>query len=194
MSITAEKRALRTQLRTRLEGMSPKEREQSDNALFERFAALPAVRNSERLLLFWGIPGREPDTSRLLRTLWSLGKETALPRMLPDHGMEFRLYAPDRPLVRTGLGIWEPGEDSPAVSKDWGQVILVPGAAFDRAGFRLGFGGGYYDRWLPGSAGLRVGLCREIVFQEKLPREAHDCRVDVVLTEKGEAGSLPLLP
>lgn len=194
MCVTAEKKALRAKLLSGLEGMSPTERAQSDAALFAAFLALPEVRRSERILLFLGVPGREPDTGRLLQALWDLGKETALPRMLPGNGMEFCRYAQGRPLVRARFGIREPGEDSPAVPKDWGQVVLVPGVAFDREGFRLGFGGGYYDRWLPGSAGFRVGLCREAVLQERLPRQAHDCRVDVVLTEKGEAGRRPLLP
>ena len=162
--------------------------------LFERFLQLPQVQNSRRLLLFLGVPGREPDTARLLPRLLASGHQLALPRMLPEHGMEFRRYDPDRPLVQARFGIREPGEDCPLVPKDWGEVILVPGAAFDREGCRLGFGGGYYDRWLPGFPGFRVGLCREAALQDRLPREPHDCRVDRVLTEKEEAGFLPLLP
>ena len=194
MSVTAEKAALRRRILAQLAGLSPAERERSDAMLFERFLQLPQVQNSRRLLLFLGVPGREPDTARLLPRLLASGYQLALPRMLPEHGMEFRRYDPDRPLVQARFGIREPGEDCPLVAKDWGEVILVPGAAFDREGCRLGFGGGYYDRWLPGFPGFRVGLCREAALQDRLPREPHDCRVDRVLTEKEEAGFLPLLP
>lgn len=194
MSVTAEKAALRRRILAQLAGLSPAERERSDAMLFERFLQLPQVQNSRRLLLFLGVPGREPDTARLLPRLLASGHQLALPRMLPEHGMEFRRYDPDRPLVQARFGIREPGEDCPLVPKDWGEVILVPGAAFDREGCRLGFGGGYYDRWLPGFPGFRVGLCREAALQDRLPRELHDCRVDRVLTEKEEAGFLPLLP
>ena len=194
MSVTAEKAALRRRILAQLAGLSPAERERSDAMLFERFLQLPQVQNSRRLLLFLGVPGREPDTARLLPRLLASGYQLALPRMLPEHGMEFRRYDPDRPLVQARFGIREPGEDCPLVPKDWGEVILVPGAAFDREGCRLGFGGGYYDRWLPGFPGFRVGLCREAVLQDRLPQEPHDCRVDRVLTEKEEAGFLPLLP
>ena len=178
MSVTAEKAALRRRILAQLAGLSPAERERSDAMLFERFLQLPQVQDSRRLLLFLGVPGREPDTARLLPRLLASGYQLALPRMLPEHGMEFRRYDPDCPLV----------------PKDWGEVILVPGAAFDREGCRLGYGGGYYDRWLPGFPGFRVGLCREAALQDRLPREPHDCRVDRVLTEKEEAGFLPLLP
>ncbi len=194
MSVTAEKAALRRRILAQLAGLSPAERERSDAMLFERFLQLPQVQDSRRLLLFLGVPGREPDTARLLPRLLASGYQFALPRMLPEHGMEFRRYDPDRPLVQARFGIREPGEDCPLVPKDWGEVILVPGAAFDREGCRLGFGGGYYDRWLPGFPGFRVGLCREAALQDRLPREPHDCRVDRVLTEKEEAGFLPLLP
>ena len=194
MSVTAEKAALRRRILAQLAGLSPAERERSDAMLFERFLQLPQVQNSRRLLLFLGVPGREPDTARLLPRLLASGYQLALPRMLPEQGMEFRRYDPDRPLVQARFGIREPGEDCPLVPKDWGEVILVPGAAFDREGCRLGFGGGYYDRWLPGFPGFQVGLCREAVLQDRLPQESHDCRVDRVLTEKEEAGFLPLLP
>ena len=194
MSVTAEKAALRRRILAQLAGLSPAERERSDAMLFERFLQLPQVQDSRRLLLFLGVPGREPDTARLLPRLLASGYQLALPRMLPEHGMEFRRYDPDRPLVQARFGIREPGEDCPLVPKDWGEVILVPGAAFDREGCRLGFGGGYYDRWLPGFPGFRVGLCREAALHDRLPREPHDCRVDRVLTEKEEAGFLPLLP
>ena len=194
MSVTAEKAALRRRILAQLAGLSPAERERSDAMLFERFLQLPQVQDSRRLLLFLGVPGREPDTARLLPRLLASGYQLALPRMLPEHGMEFRRYDPDRPLVQARFGIREPGEDCPLVPKDWGEGILVPGAAFDREGCRLGFGGGYYDRWLPGFPGFRVGLCREAALQDRLPREPHDCRVDRVLTEKEEAGFLPLLP
>lgn len=189
MSVTAEKAALRRRILAQLAGLSPAERERSDAMLFERFLQLPQVQDSRRLLLFLGVPGREPDTARLLPRLLASGYQLALPRMLPEHGMEFRRYDPDRPLVQARFGIREPGEDCPLVPKDWGEVILVPGAAFDREGCRLGFGGGYYDRWLEHFSGVKAGLCRETVLQDRVPTEAHDAKVDILLTE-GESLSL----
>ena len=193
-TIDSEKKALRRRVREQLSALRPEALVRSDAALFEKFLALPQVEKAKTVFAFWGIPGKEPDTAQLIRELLRRGKTVGLPRMLPEHGMEFRRYDPDRPLVQARFGIREPGEDCPLVPKDWGEVILVPGAAFDREGCRLGFGGGYYDRWLPGFPGFRVGLCREAALQDRLPREPHDCRVDRVLTEKEEAGFLPLLP
>lgn len=59
----------------------------------------------------------------------------------------------------------------------------MPAVCYDRRGYRLGFGGGYYDRWLEHFAGFRVGLCRKAVLQDRVPTEAHDSRVDLLITE-----------
>ena len=88
-STTAEaKKALRAQLRSEMTALTPQEREESDRALFARFLALPQVRQAYTLFLFWGIPGREPETEQLVHVLTRQGKRVGLPRMLPGHQME----------------------------------------------------------------------------------------------------------
>ena len=63
-------------------------------------------------------------------------------------------------------------------------VALVPGYSFDGRGYRLGYGGGFYDAFLPGFAGVSVGLCRACQFCDRpLPRDDHDVPVDVLVTE-----------
>ena len=100
-TITAEKAALRRRVRAYLEGLSPRQRRESDDALFARFLSLPQVEAADTLLLYHGM-GAEPDTARLFPALWARGKRLCLPRCLPGHGMEARLIRPDsvRPLRR----------------------------------------------------------------------------------------------
>ena len=188
-TIDLEKGALRRRVREQLSALTPEELVQSDNALFARFLALPQVEAAKTVFAFWGIPGKEPDTARLVRELVRRGKTVGLPRMLPEHRMEVRRYDPDKPLVTASFGISEPGEDCPLIRREDIALALVPAMCYDRRGFRLGFGGGYYDRWLTGFAGVAVGLCREAVLQERVPVEGHDARVDFLLTE-GESLSL----
>lgn len=188
-TIDLEKRELRRQVRARLAALTPEELRRSDDALFARFLALPQVEAAKTVFAFWGIPGKEPDTARLVGELVRRGKGVGLPRMLPEHRMEVRLFDPDRPLTEAPFGISEPGEDCPLVRREDIDLVLVPALCYDRRGFRLGFGGGYYDRWLAGFAGATVGLCREAVLQERVPVEGHDARVDFLLTE-GESLSL----
>lgn len=183
-STTAEgKAALRRQVRLTLEGLSPEAVRRGDDALFAAFSALPQVEAASTLFAFWGIPGREPDTGRLIRALTAQGKRVGLPRMLPGRQMEVRLYEPDRPLVPASFGILEPPADAPLLARPNIDLALVPAVCYDRSGFRLGFGGGYYDRWLSGFSGFTVGLCRDCVLQDRVPTEDHDCRVDLLLTE-----------
>ena len=177
------KRALRQAVRAQLATLTPQELQESDRALFSAFLSLPQVREAQTLFLFWGIPGREPETQMLVRTLTAQGKQVGLPRMLPGHQMEVRLYQPELPLVQAPFGIWEPPEAAPLLERDAIHLALVPAVCYDRAGYRLGFGGGYYDRWLSGFGRFTVGLCRDCVLQTQVPRESHDRRVDLLLTE-----------
>ena len=182
-SIDMEKRELRKAVRRQLSALTPEELVRSDSALFARFLALPQVEEAKTIFAFWGIPGKEPDTARLIGELTARGKTVGLPRMLPEHRMEVRRYDPDKPLVPVSFGISEPGEDCSLLDRKEIDLVLVPAVCYDRRGYRLGFGGGYYDRWLEHFAGFRVGLCRGAVLQDRVPTEAHDARVDVLLTE-----------
>ena len=183
-STTAEEKdRLRRRFRAQLAALSPETLRESDRALFDAFLSLPQVGEADTPFLFWGVPGREPETETLVRTLTARGKRVGLPRMLPERGMEVRLFQPEVPMVQVSFGIWEPPEDAPLLKREEIQLALVPAVCYDQERYRLGFGGGYYDRWLSGFSGFTVGLCRECVLQPQVPREAHDQRVDLLLTE-----------
>lgn len=185
-----EKKQLRRRVRAALAQLEPSRLHQEDEAMFAHFLALPQVKAAKTIFAFWGIPGREPETGRLVGELTAQGKRVGLPRMLPEHQMEVRLYDPAVPLRAVSFGIQEPGEDCPLIPREEIDLILVPAVCYDRRGYRLGFGGGYYDRWLERFSGGRVGLCRSAILQERVPTEAHDTRVDTLITEL-ECLSLP---
>ena len=93
----------------------------------------------------------------------------------------------DLSALRSGaFGIPEPGAELPCVPPEEIGLALVPGTAFDRSGFRLGRGGGYYDRFLPLVRGSRTGLCYGAFLLTVLPRTALDVPVDSIITEEGE--------
>jgi len=109
----------------------------------------------------------------------------AIPRVVerPTHHLVFHAYDPVR-LVRHRFGMLEPDPALPAIEPDNASLILVPGLAYTRAGYRLGYGGGYYDRLLskPGHAPA-LGVCFRALLLEEIPRQAHDLPVDFVVTE-----------
>ena len=97
--------------------------------------------------------------------------------------MEARRYQGQVRLVSNAFGIPEPDEACPLVSREALSLILVPGLCFDENRFRLGHGGGYYDRYLDRFDRLTVALCRDRFLFPTLPVESHDRPVDVLLTE-----------
>lgn len=102
-TIAEAKKALRARVRQAIAALTPQECLESDRALFDRFLSLPQVQAADTLFLFWGIPGREPETERLVRELTRQGKRVGLPRMLPGHQMEVRQFDPRIPMKQAGL-------------------------------------------------------------------------------------------
>lgn len=181
ISTAESKAALRRDIRARLSAMDEQARLAEDAALFDAFLSLPQVQKARTLFLFYGV-GAEPHTAPLIDRLIALGKTVALPRMLPGHLMDVLVYDPARPLVQNKFGLWEPDEACPALTPEQIDLVLVPALCYDRHNYRLGMGGGYYDRWLEHYRGTTVGLCRSALLADRLPAEPHDRPVDLVVT------------
>ena len=152
-------------------------------ALFDRFLALPEVEGADTVMVFYGT-GREPDTVPLIQALLEKGKRVALPVVLPRRGMEARQVLDVDQLVPNRFGIPEPDQSCPLVPKEEIAVALIPHLMCDREGYRLGWGGGYYDRWLPDFTGLTVSVCRLNRLIDHMPREEFDVPVKLVLIEE----------
>lgn len=152
-------------------------------ALFQRFLALPQVEAADTVMVFYGT-GREPDTVPLIRALLDMGKRVALPVCLPHRGMEARQILDIDRLVPNRFGIPEPDSFCPIIEKNEIDAALIPHLMVDRDGYRLGWGGGYYDRWLADFHGFTVCICRPGRLVEHMPREEFDVPVQLVLIEE----------
>ncbi|MFA7232740.1 MAG: 5-formyltetrahydrofolate cyclo-ligase [Terrimicrobiaceae bacterium] len=120
--------------------------------------------------------GGEPDAL----DPWPEDKRIALPRVSGD-GLVFHWVAHRNDLRPGSFGVPEPPSEAPPAENEFG-LILVPGLAFDPRGGRLGRGKGFYDRFLAGAGGVRAGVCFDDQVVEDVPREAHDLRMDFVVT------------
>ena len=128
----------------------------------------------------------EIDPFPLMRALEKSGAELALPVIVKrDHPLIFRSWSPDEGLVRGSYGIFQPSSDAPDVDPD---IVLVPLAAFDKAGHRIGYGRGYYDRTLHELRAMKkitvIGIAFAVQEIEIVPRLPHDEQLDCVLTER----------
>ena len=166
---------------------------EAEAAIREKLLSLPAWREASLICGYVSMRG-EIDTAPIWAEAVRGGKGYALPVTVtgPREGrMIFRRmagYSPES-LVPARFGILEPHETCPALSTEdfAGAVILVPGLAFDREGFRLGYGGGYYDRFLAALREARipvttVGLVFAQCLGETLPRGVYDLPVDRVIS------------
>lgn len=127
----------------------------------------------------------EVDTFPLIETAWSLGKRIAVPRCIPaERGMDFRTIDTFQQLENSYIDLLEPivSETEP-VKKNEIDLLIVPGVVFSATGSRIGFGGGYYDRYLTDYKGLAWSLAFETQIIERIPHEPHDLPVSKIITE-----------
>jgi 5-formyltetrahydrofolate cyclo-ligase len=133
------------------------------------------------LFAYLPTPG-EPD---LLDFMRSARAQIAVPKVVGKGCMDFFLWSPGDPVTRGPFGILEPLELTHPVFPKSGDVAVIPALAIDRSGFRLGFGGGYYDRWLHEHRKSLVFTAGAVfppfIFDGQLPRESFDERVDFLL-------------
>lgn len=129
----------------------------------------------------------EWSTERIIEEGWQDSKMMAVPKCSPDNKqMQFYLLEDYNQLERVYFGLREPNpEVSPAVNKNEIDLLLVPGLLFDEKGYRIGYGGGYYDRFIEGFQGKTLMIASESQKFSSLPMEEYDQRVEYVLTENG---------
>ena len=156
-------------------------REERGERVVERFLELPEVRRASTILLFSTF-GSEVPTGALIRRLHERGVAVALPRI---EGAELVpvAYAPGDPTTTTSFGAQEPVGGTPLDPRSL-DVVAVPGVAFDRGGQRIGYGGGYYDRFLRDLPAFTVALVFGLqVVNEVLPAGRFDLPVAAIVTE-----------
>ncbi len=146
---------------------------------------LPEARKARSIYAFWPLVARgEIDLRPLLVEWHRSGKTIALPRVegFAPPRLAFHVWQPDDARVTTGWGVDEPHHDAPPAPAP--DLIVVPALAVDEAGFRLGYGGGFYDAFLAAhsSTPTAVPLLDEM-RADVLPRDPHDVPVHLVVTD-----------
>jgi 5-formyltetrahydrofolate cyclo-ligase len=180
------KLALRRQMLARRDAMPAEVRAAASAAIAARIAALPEFGAANAVLLTLSFRS-EWDTLPLVSAALAAGKTVAMPRVDAQARM-LELHAitdPGRDIVGGFQGIPEPLPDRPRVPREAIDFVLVPGVAFDLAGRRLGYGGGYYDRLLPllSPRAARVVGAFELQLVDHVPAAPHDVAVDAIVTE-----------
>jgi 5-formyltetrahydrofolate cyclo-ligase len=115
------------------------------------------------------------------------GKKWIIPRIIPeeDHRMVFHPYDRSR-LIRHSFGMLEPDPTLDQIPANAIDLVLAPGLAFDQSGWRLGYGGGYFDRFLKTFAGVTAGITYQALLLDEVPHTEFDVAMGWVVTEEGE--------
>lgn len=185
MDIAEVKRKARTAASKRRAEAHEQLKDAAGAALAER--GLPAGLHLETGVVSGFVPYKsEIDTLPLLNRLHRGGWQTALPIVIAaGEPLVFRAWAPGEPLKPGAWDIPIPTKDAPEVFPD---VLLVPMLAFDRRGYRLGYGGGFYDRTLEKLRILKkvvaVGVAYHAQMVDEVPIGPHDAPLDYVMTEQ----------
>jgi 5-formyltetrahydrofolate cyclo-ligase len=183
--VSQAKRALRLRLGARRRSVPPAQAAAAAAACAEHLLAVAGIRGALRLALYAALPDELP-TRPLFEALGELGIPRLLPRVGADGALGFAAVERWEDLAPGRYGVPEPPPHAAELRLGAGDWVLVPGLAFDAAGWRLGRGGGHYDRALAGWAGPRVvGLGYAFQLVEQVPRDSHDRPVDAIVTERG---------
>jgi 5-formyltetrahydrofolate cyclo-ligase len=181
---TREKSELRARMRALRAAVPPDERLRLARAVEGHVFALPEMQAARTVLLFYSF-GSEVETSGMAERVHGEGKRLLLPYLEAER-MEAAEVLPDDELVTSSYGPREPARRV-AVDPADVDVVIAPGLAFDREGYRLGYGGGHYDRYLSrmGTRALRIGIGFAGQLVDRVPREPADERLDLVATDAG---------
>lgn len=190
-----EKRRLRKHYLQQRDAIGQEEREAAGRKIKERVLAMEQVKAAETIFLYAACKSEVP-TKELFQELLVSGKRVALPKV-DGNRMDFYEVTAWEELLPGYRGILEPeSREAVPVLPQGSDVMLLPGAVFDRKGGRIGYGGGYYDRYLQElevsgrNLPCLIGICCERqLCRDILPMEAWDRQVDCVVTEQGILGT-----
>ena len=188
--IRTRKNEIRAQYKEYRGSLSSEERAVRDARICSLFLSSITYRYAKVLLMYAPFGG-EIDVLPIARQALADGKTVAFPRCnKTECTMEYHIVDSVEALDVGAYGISEPPADAPVwhadqCEADTHPVCIVPGLVFDRAGYRVGYGKGYYDRYLSTFPGVRVGIVYADCVLARIPRGRFDLSVDVLVTDKG---------
>lgn len=183
MQAKEQKKHLRQELHKQVSQLDRGYCHSADTAIIQRLQSTASYLEAETIFCYVGTE-REINTMPLIREALRQGKRIGVPRCTAPGVMEVRQIKGAEDLTLGFYGIMEPGLHCPILSPEELDLAVVPCLSCTPKGVRLGYGGGYYDRYLTGFQGRRIALCRGRILCESIPKEPHDLRMDMIVTEE----------
>ena len=184
-TVALEKQRLREEHLAAREALSEQERSVLDNRITQKLLATSEYAEATTVLTYVSVSS-EVSTRMFIECALRDGKTVAVPRCLPGHCLEFVAIASLEQLVAAPFNLLEPSKDLSALTEDQmnDSICIVPALLVDTKGYRLGYGAGFYDRFLSTYPGKKICLAyQQNLSRTTLPHAAFDVAVDVVITE-----------
>ncbi len=180
-----EKTLLRSRYRELRNSINKVEKVEFDDLIFQRIISHELYKECKIVLAYYSI-NSEVDTLKLINYTLSIGKPIALPRCNADRTISFYIINSLDSLEISSYGIAEPVENPDTLVRSFdSSLCIVPALAYDMKGFRLGYGGGYYDKFLSSHKNITtMGICYSACLTDSLINEEHDISIDYLMTEK----------
>lgn len=179
MPNNVEKARLRKQLLDQRDGLSPDFIKIASSKIQDNLRKIENYRNA-KLIGGYNAVGSEVRTQDILQEILNAGKELALPKVEKDD-LVFKKITSFSDLEVGNFSVMEPKDRCEEIKRL--EVILVPAIALTRQGFRLGYGFGYYDRYLHGKHSKKIALAYSKQIIKTIPHDGHDVKVDCIVTE-----------
>lgn len=175
------KAELRKQVLQEMKTISQEQKQAIEQALTDQFLKHPFYQEAKVIATYLSFP-HEFQTQGLIEQALKDGKKVLIPKTYPKRRMDFVVYDPQQ-LVKTSFGLLEPQGDLEVVDASQIDLIHVPGLAFTMEGYRIGYGGGYYDRYLEQFTGHTLSTIYPCQIRDFIP-ENHDIPVEEVLIDE----------
>lgn len=176
------KAELRKQVLQEMKAIPREQKQAMDQALTDQFLKHPFYQEAKIIATYLSFP-HEFQTQELIEQALKDGKKVMIPKTYSKGRMDFVVYNPQQ-LVKTPFGLLEPQGDLEVVDASQIDLIHVPGLVFTIEGYRIGYGGGYYDRYLEHFTGHTLSMIYPCQVQDFIP-ENHDIPVQEVLVDEG---------
>jgi len=184
MTAAEEKRLLRAEVRNAERALSPEYKRAADAGITAGLLALGEFREARTVFCFVG-GSREIDTRAFLQAVLEQGRTLCVPLCTGPGQMEARVIRSLGQLREGRYGLLEPPPETPKLERGDIGLSVIPCVSCDRAGVRLGQGGGYYDRFFASGTERTALVCRRRLMRPSIPREPHDLAFPLVVTEEG---------
>lgn len=179
-----QKKDLRKMLKEKRKHLDASYCREADRKIRLILQSAKVYQEAELIFCYVSMEG-EPETRQFIQEALDQGKRIAVPRCREKGRMDACEIRSLDDLESGAFGIWEPKAECPLAEPEKLQVCVVPCLSCSGDGIRLGYGGGYYDRFLPMTEAVRIILCREQMLCQEIPVQPHDCKMDILITETG---------